>query len=179
MPRTGFVIETMGEHALISTSHRGICDDCADRSACTVEKSIGRDKPQTVKAQNPIHARTGDHVEFDLPGHTELKVSLILWVVPLAGLIAGAAVGANLDQLLSLSADLATLLGALSGCGLAFALLMLYDRRAAKDPRLTPRILKVVQPPQVPAACPGESSDNSKPGPDDPPQRRPRFDPVT
>ena len=55
-------------------------------------------------------------VEFDLPGHSELKISLVLWAVPLLGLVAGAAAGAGLHPLLPVGRDLATLLGAWGQC---------------------------------------------------------------
>jgi sigma-E factor negative regulatory protein RseC len=144
MSRLGYVIDTTGERATISTSRRGVCEGCNERSTCAFDLALGKDKPVQVVARNPIGARTGDFVEFDLPGHTELKVSLLVWIVPLAGLVAGAVVGSNLHEALGLSRDPGTLLGAFAGLAIAFALLRLYDRRAAKDPRLVPRILKRV-----------------------------------
>jgi sigma-E factor negative regulatory protein RseC len=143
MSRLGHVIETRGDHATISTSRRGICDGCSEKSSCSFESALGKDTPEEVLALNPVNARVGDHVEFDLPGHTELKVSLVVWGVPVAGLIAGAAAGSNLG--LPLSEDLATLLGAVAGSVLAYLAVMLYDRRAARDSRLKPRILKIVK----------------------------------
>lgn len=144
MPRIGYVIETRNEKALISTTRRGICADCAEKSSCSFENALGKETPEEVTVLNPVNARVGDYVHFDLVGHTELKVSLMVWVVPLAGLIAGAIAGANLYETIHLSQDPATLIGAVLGFFLAFSLVMLYDRKAAKDPRLIPRILKVV-----------------------------------
>jgi sigma-E factor negative regulatory protein RseC len=144
MPRAGFVIETTGDMARVSTSRRGVCDGCGDRSRCAFDQALGQGKPEEIVAKNTVHARPGDLVEFDLVGHTELKVSLLVWVVPLAGLITGAAAGAYYHETLLLDRDLATLLGALAGCALAFLLVFAFERRAKKDPRLTPRILKVV-----------------------------------
>jgi len=100
--------------------------------------------PEELLARNPLQAQPGDRVEFDLEGHTELKLSLLVWIVPLLGLIAGAILGATFHSFLSLDRDAATLLGLAAGAAAAFAIVMRIDRRAAKDERLIPVILKVL-----------------------------------
>jgi sigma-E factor negative regulatory protein RseC len=161
MSRIGYVIETRGGRALISTSRRGICNECADRSGCAFDMTLAGEKPEEILAANPVDARAGDTVAFDLPGHTELKLSLIIWVVPLLGLVGGAVAGAALHRALPLSKDPATLLGALAGLALSFLPVLFYDRRARKDPRLEPRILKIVNVSDCPAAPeqPGDKGD--------------------
>jgi positive regulator of sigma E activity len=146
MPRIGIVIETTGQSARVSAPRRGVCEGCADRSACSFESSLGEDKPEIVVVRNPIAAQPGQYVEFDLPGHAELKVSLLVWGVPLIGLITGAGVLASLHERLAMSQDSATLLGAAVGCALAFLPVVLFDRLAAGKTGYVPSILKVVNP---------------------------------
>jgi positive regulator of sigma E activity len=83
-------------------------------------------------------------VEFDLAGHAELRISLLLWVVPLIGLIAGAIAGANLHGAISLGRDAATLVGAVLGSALAFGPVVLLDRRSRGSPELVPVVRKVL-----------------------------------
>ncbi|MHC4945379.1 MAG: SoxR reducing system RseC family protein, partial [Planctomycetota bacterium] len=123
MSRLGHVIDAKGDRARITTSRRGVCEECNERSTCAFDMALGKDKPVEVVALNPIGARPGDFVEFDLPGHTELKVSLLVWVVPLAGLIAGAVLGSNVHGAFGLSQDLGTLLGSFAGLAAAFLIL--------------------------------------------------------
>ena len=146
MPRIGIVIETTGQSARVSAPRRGVCEGCADRSACSFENALGEDKPEIVVVRNPIGARPGQTVEFDLQGHTELKVSLLVWVVPLIGIVTGAALLASFHQQLSLGQDPATLLGAAIGFAVAFLPVVLFDRRAAGKTGYVPSILKVVNP---------------------------------
>ncbi len=146
MPRIGIVIETTGRSARVSAPRRGVCDGCADRSSCSFENALGEDKPEMVEVRNPVGAQPGQTVEFDLPGHTELGVSLLVWVVPLIGLVAGAAFFATLHERLSLGEDVATLLGAGVGFAAAFLPVVLLDRLAAGKSRYVPSILKVVSP---------------------------------
>jgi len=146
MPRIGIVVETTGQSAQVSTARRGVCEGCSDRSSCSFENALGQDKPEIVTVQNPIAARPGQTVEFDLLGHTELKVSLLVWIVPLIGLMAGAALGASLHNRFLLSQDPATLLGAAIGFIAAFVPVMLIDRLAAGKTKYVPSILKVIDP---------------------------------
>jgi positive regulator of sigma E activity len=90
-----------------------------------------------VTVRNPVGARPGDAVELGLPGNAALHLSLLVWVVPFAGLLAGALMG-------SVAGDGGTLLGALAGAGLAFAALHRVDRRLAASRRLTPFIARVL-----------------------------------
>lgn len=158
MSRFGVVIKALGDRAVISTARRGVCDGCGERSSCAFDLILGKGTPDEVAVENPVRARPGDLVEFDLPGHTELKVSLLVWAVPLAGLVAGAVAGANLAASLGISQDLGTLLGALASLALASVGVVFFDRRARKDPRLVPRIIKVVNPSHCPAT-PGQDQE--------------------
>lgn len=158
MSRNGIVIEVKGEYAAISTSRRGICGDCADRSSCSFESAMGSDAPEIVQAGNPVGASPGDLVEFDLPGFTELKLSILIWAVPIIGLIAGAIIGSRIHGFFSLSNDLSTLIGAVFGFFLFFAPIVIYDRMVASDPKLNPSIIRV-----IPSPCPtGEASDEQQ-----------------
>ena len=116
---------------------------------------------EEVTARNPVHAGPGDHVEFDLGGHTELKISLLVWVVPLIGLMAGAIAGASLHHLVSLGRDVATLIGFVVGGGLAFGLVIAIDRRARGDARLVPEILRIL--PTGSCSIPSDIDDSSSP----------------
>ncbi len=145
MPRIGIIMETTGDQALIETSRRGVCAECHHQSSCSFEGALGKDVPEKVLANNPIGAKRGDVVEFDLPGHTELKLSLLIWAVPLAGLIIGAVTGASVYEHLSLSPDAASFVLGLAGIVLFFVPVLMYERYFGKDHRLTPDILRITR----------------------------------
>ena len=171
MPRIGVILETSGDRALLSAPRRGICEGCAERGACGVDAAGGASKPETLEVLNPLGARSGDLVEFDLPGHTELRLSLVLWVLPLAGLVAGAASGAALHEVLGLSMDGATLLGAVLLGAMAFLGVMAYDRHAARDPRCMPRVQRILRRGSCPGPTAGPRPDTEKnipPAPENP-----------
>ncbi len=145
MARIGTVLTVHGAHARIETSRRGVCDGCAEQSKCAVDEVASKGVSEQLTARNPIEAQPGDQVEFELPGRTELKISLLVWIVPLVGLLGGAAAGANAHQLLPVDRDLATLIGLLLGAALAFGLVILIDRRLRGHAQLIPEIRKVLQ----------------------------------
>jgi len=99
--------------------------------------------PENVLARNPIGARAGDRVEFDLAGSVELKLSFLVWVVPLIGLMAGAIIG-GLLPVRRLGPDLSALLGAAVGLAVATVPVIRYDRKLRHDPQLAPVITRVL-----------------------------------
>ena len=146
MSRVGVVLKTEGTDATISTSRRGVCDGCSDKSSCSFDNALGKAKPEFVTVINTIGAKLGDRVEFDLTNHTELKMSLLVWGLPLVGLVIGAFVGAGLHGQASWSQDTSTLFGALIGFFAAFSLVVFADRHLKNNRQLLPSIEKVIEP---------------------------------
>jgi sigma-E factor negative regulatory protein RseC len=147
MARVGVVLSCEEDgSATVAASPRGACGHCSERGGCGFvlmqPKDDGRD---VLVVENPVQARPGDMVELDLPGGTELKVSMAVWGLPLLGLIGGAVAGVAAHGALGLSEDVAALLGCGLGLVAAWLLLRLVDRRAGADPDLTPRIRRVVE----------------------------------
>ncbi len=143
MSRHGIVIETHDDKALISSLKRGVCESCTEKDSCSLEDSLQKDVPQKVSALNPLGAQPGDQVEFNLQGHTELKLSLIVWTVPIIGLLLGAILGSKLSATLSMTPDSAALIGSIIGFAVFTVPMMIYDRLVSSDPSLMPVITKV------------------------------------
>jgi len=142
MPRSGFIIETMGERARIKAGKRGFCAGCSREDSCP-EGAVQESVADVVEALNPVGAQLGDFVEFDLPGHMEVKLSLLVWGFPLVGLLAGAAVGHALGSALGCLPELAGPLGAVAGLASGLAPVVVCERRAAGY-RFLPVIGRVV-----------------------------------
>ena len=147
MAQIGIVLEVEGDRARVSASRTGACGACSERSSCGVGLGPGgrSDDNSLFDVANALGARPGDAVEIDLPEGTARKVSMLLWVLPLVGLLAGAVLGVKLHGRLGLGEDLAALLGAVAGLAAVFALLVRLDRRARGDVRLEPLLVRIVQ----------------------------------
>jgi sigma-E factor negative regulatory protein RseC len=144
MPRVGIVIETRPGEAVVSTHKRGICAECADHSSCSLEAAMGKDVPEDVLARNLIGARVGDYVEFDLPGATELKLSLLIWGLPVAGMVAGALIAPRFISASLADPDTASFIGAVIGLIASAVPIVIYDRLAHHNRNLVPEITKTV-----------------------------------
>lgn len=144
MSRIGTVRELDGKYAIISTSRRGICEGCSDKSSCSFDNALGKSVPELITTVNAIQAKPGDLVEFDLAGHTELKTSLIVWIIPLIGLILGAVTGSTYHDWFGWTVDSATLIGL--GCGLAlgFGLVIVYERYFVIRESVLPVLLRIM-----------------------------------
>ena len=116
---------------------------CSEASACDLGVHEGR--ADVVTVDNKVGARPGDRVELDLPGNATLKLSALVWVLPLLGLVGGAAAGAALGSRFGGSEDVAALLGAGAGIAGVFVGLRRIDRRVAGDDRIIPYIVRVVR----------------------------------
>ena len=136
----GVVVAARGTWAEVETSRRAACSGCAEARSCGV--SGANESREIVAVRNGVGAVPGDTVELDLPASAALRLSFLVWVVPLLGLVGGAVVGATGSW--GVDPDAATLVGALGGAALAYALLRRIDRRAATDRTLTPFIARVV-----------------------------------
>lgn len=143
--RTGHVIEVRGDMARVSTSKQGPCEGCNEKGSCQPSFGSAAALLETVECRNLAGARRGDTVEIELLGHAELRVSLLVWIVPIVGLIAGAAVGAGVAEAAGVGPDVASLTGALLGVSGAYGALMRLDRRAATDARLVPAVKRVLE----------------------------------
>jgi sigma-E factor negative regulatory protein RseC len=138
----GIVIATSDGVADVSTWRRGACAGCSESASCGID--MQEECPEVVTAENRVGAWPGDTVELALPDHAALELSLLVWVLPLVGLVVGAFAGTGLADRIGLGADAAGALGALAGLVVAFTGLRQVDRRAAGSPRITPRITRVL-----------------------------------
>jgi len=131
----GIVLAAENGRADVSTSRSGACSGCSEADACGLLEAVPC--TQIVTVRNPVGARPGDTVELGLPGNAALHLSLLVWVTPFVGMVAGAVAG-------SPAGDGGSFLGALAGAGLAVAVLHRGDRHLAASPRLTPFIARIV-----------------------------------
>lgn len=145
MARLGTVISINGKYAEISTSRRGVCDGCSDKSTCSFDSALGKATPEIITAINAISAKPGDSVEFDLTGHNELKFSLIVWVIPLIGLVIGAFIGSRFFNTLSVSHDTGTLIGLVLGFLVAFSLVVVFEKKVVSEKQALPLLLKIIK----------------------------------
>ena len=132
------VISVDGDFVWVESIRLSTCNSCSAQKGCgqqAIAKGIGqqRQKFKVLLNQHSLHA--GDEITIAMPDEAFLKLSLLVYFVPLAGLIIGAIIGFSL-----IGEALSILMG---GVGLAAGLYILkrLSRRYSHDPDYQPQVL--------------------------------------
>ena len=91
MTQTGIVTKLLDKgFAEVAVERITACGHCAGCGECIYGKKI------TVEAQNKIYAKPGERVVLESETKTIMKITLLIYMLPVAMLFAGYAVGAAL-----------------------------------------------------------------------------------
>ncbi|MCI0514325.1 SoxR reducing system RseC family protein [candidate division KSB1 bacterium] len=143
MRHCGKIIELNGVVArvqLVKSIH------CAGCTACDMFSSEDR---RELNARNLIQAQIGDLVEIEVPPGRVIQSSLLIFLMPVIGILVGYWIGAKIASFWQLTAESGGILGALGFLVLTFGLLYVYDKRYLKQHAAMAQI--VSQSPAAPA----------------------------
>ncbi len=88
----GRIVAVEGDYAWVETRIKTTCNSCAVQSGCgtsVLSKVLGR-KLFRTRIANALGARQGDDVMIAIPEDTLVRASLVVYLLPLAGLVIGA-----------------------------------------------------------------------------------------
>jgi len=158
------VVAVEGGTAWVAAPRRGACARCARLTSrgggCGAglwARALGV-RPTCMRAENPVGARVGDQVVVGLEEAALLRGSALLYLLPLAALLAGALAGQALAGMGG-EGEAGALAGGAAGLAAALAWLRRRGGRLALDPRWRPVILRVL--PEAPG-CPGEGDEEQE-----------------
>jgi len=141
----GIVIKVDTKTAWIKTTKTGACESCSAKSSC---HTLGGGKEMEVEAINEAGAQIGDQVVIGFETASLLKVSFLIYIFPILGLIAGAIVGDAVAPYFSMNKSLSALLIG----GFVFFLCYLFIRKKgnelAKDRSYHPKVIRILPAPQ-------------------------------
>lgn len=118
------VIQVQDDEASVQALSHG-CGHCNSEGGCgsgTLTKLFCSNKPRHFKVRNEVRAKVGDEVQVSLPDGMLLRGALRMYVLPLALLLAGGALGVTVageTALRDAYAVAGAVLGLLSGFALA------------------------------------------------------------
>jgi len=140
--RKGMVINTHSDGwAEVMVQNDTCSSSCESGCGC----SIGNQRPKlATRVLNRAGAKKGDVVSVRMDTIQMFKSIATLYLLPTAGLLAGAVVGANLDNSHSGSPISLAVLLALAGLGLGFLSSVLISRRMALNSKFSPVITRVI-----------------------------------
>ena len=135
----GVVCKILNSKVLVRVQKSSACAHCESRDACEISN-----KDMLVEVVNDLHAKVGG------PGRTQssegslLKLSMLVYLLPVVALIAGAYAGSAWAGSVQADATLAAILGGGLAMGIAFYTLKSVDRAAAAKNRYFPRMTRII-----------------------------------
>jgi sigma-E factor negative regulatory protein RseC len=114
LTKTGVVKALQGHMALVVTSLEPECESCKAKHTCS--SFGGGGAHMEVQARNTLEAQVGDVVTISIRSGSFLKLTFIIYMVPILALVGGALVGYWLAIVFAANRDL--LVGSLGALGL-------------------------------------------------------------
>lgn len=142
MEEHGIVVEDNGSTVIIKAKRTSACDSCSSSKSC---HSVS-DEEMLVEADDPIGAKVGDRVAYEVKASAIIKAGMLLYLVPLLsfifGLVGGSIVSTRYFP--EHNPDLVSGLFGVAFLAAAFIGLKLYGRRLERDRSYRPHVLKVI-----------------------------------
>lgn len=136
----GIIEEESGQKALVRIKKSSACATCESRGNCEVASG----KSMVVEVANDLGGGEGDHVELSVPSGAFLKLSLLVYVLPVVALIAGAFAGGMCAPFLHMPPTLASVIGGFLVMGVTFYALKRFDRSLRARSEFRPRMTRIL-----------------------------------
>jgi sigma-E factor negative regulatory protein RseC len=154
--KTGVVKAVRGNMAVVVTRHESECESCSARDTCATLGGSGANRE--VMARNTARAQVGDVVKISIGGSAFLKVTFLVYMVPILALIGGALLGYFLSAVLTGNKDL--FVGIFGGLAFVASFLWLRKKgdKLSQNKEYVPEIISRQSPtkamPSADASCP-------------------------
>ncbi|RLB78007.1 MAG: hypothetical protein DRH15_10560 [Deltaproteobacteria bacterium] len=136
----GTVQKVFPGRAIIKFQRHAACENCDSRGACDIFEG----KEIEVEVINDLEAKEGDRVEVSVPGRSLLKLSLLVYFIPVLALVAGACIGNLGAAALGISPGLGSIVTGGVSMGVTFFVLKKMDRFAGSSEAYTPRVTRIL-----------------------------------
>ena len=144
---SGRVVAVEEDSVWVETIRRSTCGSCAAQKGCGhgIVNRIHDGHASLIRALpgkiSPLECAVDDHVQISIPEEVILKGSLVVYILPLLAMLAGAALGA---YALPGGGDGTAAIGALIGFAVGYALVRWHARLHRDDQSLQPVLLGIV-----------------------------------
>jgi len=98
----------------------------------------------TIEITNTLHAKIDDRVEISLPANSLLKLSFVVYFLPVVGLVAGAALGNAFASYFGVSDAAGALTGGVMGLVGAYYIMKWVNSGARTKMEYRPRITRIL-----------------------------------
>ena len=143
MREEGVVIDTYGEFAKVEARRSASCEGCASKDTCKPNSNTS----MIIEVINPINARVGDRICFEVEASALLKSTFVIYLMPVIFLLIGAWAGGKIAKIYPLfkrEEILSVISGSLFFLVSVFILISL-NRYFSKNKRYKPMIKEILQ----------------------------------
>ena len=131
----GVVIELNGKTAKVRASRHSDCKNCG---ACPGDNAI------VLDTQNPLSAKVGQLVTFEIQETNMLQGAFIVYIMPLIAIAVGAFLGGIVANKIGQTVGLFRIVGGIIAFILSVVFIKLYDSSARKNEKMQPVITKIL-----------------------------------
>jgi sigma-E factor negative regulatory protein RseC len=135
----GLVERIKKNSALIKVVKSSVCNHCTSKDSCSVPE-----KNMVIEVKNSLNAKVGDLVEVSVPEGTFITLSLMVYIFPVAALMAGAFLGNYISTLLDTDPSLTAIITGAIFLFFSFIILKLIDRKKDTRDKYTPHMTRIV-----------------------------------
>ncbi len=136
----GVIEKTSRRKAVVRIQKSAGCATCDSRDTCGVVS----DKEMLIEVANALKAKPGDRVEISMPASSLLKLSLLVYFLPVVALVVGACVGAELARSFNVQPTLPSILGGGFAMAIVFCVLKWLDRVTNTKGEYHPRMTRIL-----------------------------------
>jgi sigma-E factor negative regulatory protein RseC len=137
----GTITKVVGSKALVLVGKSSMCDGCHSRSVC---KNLGGGKTMEAEANNSAGGKVGDRVLLKLDTSLFLRITFLVYIIPVLALIAGAIIGVKFGPQYSFNPELASLVLSVSAFIITFLILYVVGKLAKVKQKYIPEIVKII-----------------------------------
>lgn len=143
MEEIGRIMELNGKEALVKIERHSACSKCTHK--CNLASSTHESDEIKVKVNNPIGASKGQLVKLEMREEPLVLASLIVYLIPLLGLITGYFAGIWLAPTLGYRAGEGIgIIGSLVFLAISFIMVRIIDNLLGKKKNFHPWIKEIL-----------------------------------
>lgn len=138
-------LDADGRHAWVEAKPHGSCGNCDPVSGCrsvSISRLFCRNRPQRFRVGNALAAREGELVIVAVHERALLNSALLMYLLPVLALFAGAVAGALVSEPVSIAAGAAAFL-------LSLLMIRRHTRNYSQHPDYQPAIVRKTDGPRV------------------------------
>lgn len=143
----GVIEKASHRKAVVRIQRSSACAHCKSRGSC----GVAAGEIMTIEVTNDLQAKANDHVEISVPSGSLVKLSLLVYFIPVLALVVGAGAGAAWAKSFNMQPTLASIVCGAVAMGIVFLVLKWLDRHARVKGKYQPHITKILfraDPPQ-------------------------------